>query len=243
MVRRGVAVEDLAQECGVDPKTVERWISLGRLPHRRHRWATARRLGAEEAYLWPDVLASTVGKRGDASRAELVEIYPDRASVPRELWLRLLTEAQEGIDVLVFSGTFFAQTQPRVARMLAARVAVGVQVRMCFGDPNSEAVAVRDREEGLAGTLAAKIRASLTYYREIASVEGCEVRLHPTTLYASIFRYDDEILVNPHAYGEPASVNPTFHFRRVDGGSMFDHYLSSFERVWANAMPWLGAEV
>ncbi|MFC0526576.1 XRE family transcriptional regulator [Phytohabitans kaempferiae] len=236
-------MEDLAEDCGVDPKTVERWISLGRLPHRRNRWLTARKLGAEEAYLWPDVMPSANGKRGDASRAELVEIYPDRASVPRELWLRLLTEAQERIDVLVFSGTFFAQTQPRVARMLADRLAIGVEVRMCFGDPNSEAVAVRDREEGLSGTLAAKIRASLTYYREIASAEGCEVRLHPTTLYASIFRYDDEILVNPHAYGEPASVNPTFHFRRVDGGSMFDHYLSSFERVWANAMPWLGAEV
>lgn len=106
MVRRGVAVEDLAGECGVDPKTVERWISSGRVPHRRHRWATARRLGAEEAYLWPDVLASVANKRGEASRAELIEVFPDRASVPRETWLRLLSEAQERVDVLVFSGTF-----------------------------------------------------------------------------------------------------------------------------------------
>ncbi|GEM_PF-1427495 len=30
------------------------------------------------------------------------------------------------------------------------------------------------------------------------------MRLHSTTLYSSLFRYDDEIMVNPHAYGEPA---------------------------------------
>ncbi len=243
MVRRGVRVEDLADECGVDPKTVERWISLDRLPHRRHRWTAARKLGAEEAYLWPEAVSTINGRRPDASRAELIEIYPDRASVPRELWLRLLTQAQERIDVLVFSGTFFAQTQPRVAQMLAARLAAGVQVRLCFGDQASEAVAIRDREEGLGGTLAAKIRASLTYYRSIATTEGCEVRLHGTTLYASLFRYDDEILMNPHAYGEPASANPTFHFRSLDGGGMFEHYVSSFERVWSTAMPWLGTEV
>jgi transcriptional regulator with XRE-family HTH domain len=243
MVRRGVAVEDLADDCGVDPKTVERWVSLGRVPHRRHRWTAARRLGAEEGYLWPEVVAANNNRRPDASRAELVEVYPDRATVPRETWLRLLTEAQDRIDVLVFSGTFFAQIQPRVAHMLRTRLNAGVQVRLCFGEPSSDAVATRDREEGLGGTLGAKIRASLTYYREIAAVDGCEIRLHPTTLYSSLFRYDDEILTNPHVFGEAASANPTFHFRRVDGGGLFDHYLNSFERVWATAMPWLGAEV
>jgi hypothetical protein len=48
----------------------------------------------------------------------------------------------------------------------------------------------------------------LTYYRPLVDVDGVEVRLHATTLYASLFRYDDEILVNPHAFGEPASANP-----------------------------------
>jgi hypothetical protein len=33
------------------------------------------------------------------------------------------------------------------------------------------------------------------------------MRLQATTLYASLFRYDEEILVNPHAYGAPASAN------------------------------------
>jgi transcriptional regulator with XRE-family HTH domain len=240
MLRAGISIEELADCAEVDTKTVERWISAGRLPHRQHRWATARRLGVDETYLWPDVLRRSPARRQDASRSELVELYPDRASVPRELWLRLLDEVQERVDVLVFSGTFYAQVQPRIASMLAAAAKRGMQVRMCFGDPASEAVAVRDREEGIGGTLAAKIRSALTYYRPLADVEGCEVRLHSTTLYASLFRYDDEILVNPHAYGEPASANPTLYLRRIDGGSVADHYLASFERVWATAMPWSG---
>jgi hypothetical protein len=163
--------------------------------------------------------------------------------VPRELWIRLMTEATERADVLVFSGTFYAQSQPRVARMLADAAGRGAEVRLCFGDPRSDAVATRDREEDLNGTLGAKIRASLTYCRPLTDTDGCEVRLHSTTLYASLFRYDDEIMVNPHTYGEPASANPTLHMRRLDGGQLADHYIASFERVWATAMPWPGHEI
>ena len=106
------------------------------------------------------------------------------------------------IDVLVFSGTFFAQTNPHIARMLQERAQAGVKVRLCFGDPNGEAVAVRGREEGIGDTLAAKIRASLTYYRSLVGAPGCEVRLHDTTLYNSLFRYDDQ------PAGQPAHLGP-----------------------------------
>jgi hypothetical protein len=149
-----------------------------------------------------------------------------------------MTEACERIDVLVFSGTFYAQTQPKVARMLAEAAGRGAEVRLCFGDRGSEAVAIRDREEGLGDTLAAKIRSSLTYYRPLNGISGCEIRLHSTTLYASLFRYDDEIMVNTHAWGEPSSANPVLHLRRLDGGQLADHYIASFERVWATAVPW-----
>lgn len=243
MLRQGIALEQLAEECGVETKTVERWINTGRIPHRRHRWAAAKLLVADESYLWPGVLRQSDTRKSEASRSELLEIFPDRASVPRELWLRLLNETQDHIDVLVFSGTFYAQTQPKVARMLSQAAQRGVTVRLCFGDPNSQAVEIRDREERLGGTLAAKVRSALTYYRGIVDLDGCEVRLHSTTLYASLFRYDDEILVNPHAYGEPASANATFHFRRLDGGTLADHYMASFDRVWAEAVPWSGAEI
>ena len=240
MQRTGTTTDDLALCCGVDVKTVERWISLGRVPHRANRWDAARRLGAEEAWLWPQ---AAEGRRDSAAHSELVRLYADRASVPRDTWLRLMAGARDDIAVLVMSGTFYSQTQPRIGRELASAAARGVRVRLCFGDPGSEAVATRDREEGLGGTLAAKIRSSLTYYRDAARSGDVEMRLHGCTLYASLFRYDEEIMVNPHAWGEPASANPVMHLRRLDGGTVAGHYMDSYDRVWESAKPWAGEDI
>ncbi|MGW2561754.1 XRE family transcriptional regulator [Streptomyces sp. NPDC001514] len=237
LAQRGVSPEALAEACEVDPKTVSRWLG-GRVPHPRHRFRAAQHLRVEETFLWPTP-EGRAGKPGLALGTELVGTYQNRASVPRDMWLSLLQGAQERIDVLVFSGTFFAQSNPHVAKMLTERAAAGVQVRLCFGDPNGQAAAIRGLEEGIGDTLAAKIRASLTYYRLLLTEAGCEVRLHDTTLYNSLFRYDDNMLVNPHVWGQPASANPLLHLRRVDTTGWFDNYAQSFDAVWAGARPWM----
>ena len=64
-----------------------------------------------------------------------------------------------------------------------------------------------------------------------------EVRFHETTLYNSIFRFDDDLLVNMHAYGAVAAKSPVMHVRRIAGGRLFPHYMASFERVWDEAEP------
>jgi transcriptional regulator with XRE-family HTH domain len=236
LAQRNISPESLAEACEVDPKTVGRWLG-GRVPHPRHRFRAAQYLRVDATFLWPGPLPRS-GRRSGGIVSDLVATYPNRASVPRETWLALLHEAHERIDVLVFSGTFFAQSNPRVARMLAERAANGVNVRLCFGDPDGQAVAVRGREEGIGDTLAAKIRASLTYYRPLLPEAGCEVRLHDTTLYNSIFRYDETLLVNPHIFGQPASANPVLHLKRADANGWFDSYTESFETVWAVARLW-----
>lgn len=232
--QRGIAPELLAEVCQVDPKTVSRWLG-GRVPHRRHRRSVALHLRVEEAFLWPPAPdAPPVPKN-----TELVATYPNRAEVPREVWLSLLRQATEQIDVLVFSGTFFAQSNPQVAKMLAKRAEHGVHVRLCFGDPTGDAVDARGREEGIGGdTLAAKIRASLTYYRPLLGRERCEVRLHNTTLYNSLFRYDDILMVNPHIWGQPASANPVLQLKRIGDTGWFDNYAESFDAIWADAQTW-----
>lgn len=237
LAQRGVEPAALAEACEVDPKTIGRWLG-GRVPHPRHRFRAARFLRVEESFLWP-APRSRAGRPTGGPGGELIGAYQDRAGVPREIWLTLLQEARRQIDVLVLSGTFFAQSNPQVARMLTERAADGVRVRLCFGDPNGNAAAVRGREEGIGDAVAAKIRASLTYYRPLLPKDGCEVRLHDTTLYNSLFRYDDDLLVNPHIYGQPASANPLLHLRRVDTAGWFDNYAQSFEAVWALARPWL----
>jgi hypothetical protein len=237
LAQRGVSPESLAEACEVDPKTVGRWLA-GRIPHPRLRFRVAQHLRVEATFLWPEPQAR-MDRRDGGSVAELVRSYQNRATVARETWLTLLQEAQERIDVLVFSGTFFAQSNPHVAEMLAERARDGVVVRLCFGDPTGQAVATRGREEGIGGDiLAAKIRASLTYYRGLRSLDRCEVRLHDTTLYSSLFRYDDHLLINPHIFGQPASANPLFHLKRVEANGWFDNYVRSFEAVWTGARPW-----
>lgn len=161
LAQRGVSPESLAEVCEVDPKTVSRWLG-GRVPHPRHRFRAAQHLRVEETFIWPSPQART-GKPGAGLGIELVGTYQNRASVPRDMWLSLLQGAKEQIDVLVFSGTFFAQSNPHVTKMLTERAADGVHVRLCFGDPSGQAAAIRGREEGIGDTLAAKIRASLTY--------------------------------------------------------------------------------
>ena len=78
--------------------------------------------------------------------------------------------------------------------------------------------------------------ASRTWSRR-SGAPGIEVRQHRTVLYNSLYRFDDEMLVNTHVVGSPAPQNPVLHLQRVAGGHLFDHYLKSFERVWDSAEP------
>jgi hypothetical protein len=69
----------------------------------------------------------------------------------------------------------------------------------------------------------------------ITDAPGVELRFHATTLYNSIYRFDDDMLVNAHVYGAPAAHSPVLHLRRLPGGRLVDHYQASFERVWEQA--------
>ncbi|WP_150241495.1 DUF5919 domain-containing protein [Nocardiopsis quinghaiensis] len=234
LLQRGATPATLAEEIGVDAKSVERWITQGRTPYRRHRYAAAAYLGVEETYLWPKALSPEQSKA--ASQSEIVEIYPHRWSVPNDLWRRIFENAQQEISVLVFSG-FFLADDPSMIKLLADKAKAGVRVRMLLGDPDSEAVAQRGRDEGLNELFAAKIRNVIVLYRSLRQVPGVEFRLHGTTLYNSLYRADDQLIVNTHVYGAMASEAPVFHLRKIPGGEMVSTYLESYEKVWAQASP------
>jgi hypothetical protein len=230
-----LTVADLAAHVGVDVKTVERWIAKGRVPYRSHRTTTAALLRTTEAFLWPEVLDDP--HAASTSRAELVTLYPNRGAVPAELWMRLIDEAKEHIDVLVFAGLFLPDGHPELVKVLIAKAEQGTTIRLALGDPDSEAVRLRGQEEHIGEGMAARVRLSLAYLDEAIRAPGVELRLHTTTLYNSIYRLDGDMLVNTHAYGFPAAQSPVLHLRRLAGGSLFDHYQASFERVWAQARP------
>ncbi|MFI6817237.1 helix-turn-helix domain-containing protein [Nonomuraea sp. NPDC050328] len=234
LLQRGVSIAQLAEAIAVDPKTVERWVTKGRAPYRKHRFAVASYLETEETYLWPEAL--TRDQVASASESEIVTVYPHRWAVPRDVWGRLFADASEEIGVLVYSGLFLAD-DAGIVRMFGEKADAGVRVRILLGDPDCPEVAQRGKDEGIDEGMAFKIRNVLVLYRSLRERDNVEFRLHSTVLYNSIYRADDQFLVNTHVYGVPAGNAPVFHLRRVVGGDMVTTYANSFERVWDGARP------
>lgn len=226
-------IQSLADHVGVDPKTVERWITTDRVPHRNHRWKTAKFLAVDEVYLWPSVEPQAK----TASTAELVTFYPNRGAVPGHLLSSLIDNATSQIEILVYAGLFLFDTHPDLSDDLAEKAKAGTQIRILLGDPESEMVLRRGEEEGIGDNLASRARITHSYLKSAARTPGLEVRLHGTILYNSIYRFDDDVLVNPHVLGAPAGQNPVLHFRYVPGGRMFRHYMKSFDYAWERGRP------
>ncbi|MFJ5967277.1 helix-turn-helix domain-containing protein [Streptomyces sp. NPDC093060] len=232
LLARGMTVQDLADKIDVNPKTVERWITQGKVPYRRHQYATATALNVDVTTLWDD--SRMVDTATDLSKAEIVTVYPHRHTVPPGLWRDVYERAERNLDVLVYSGLFLSE-DPLFLDLLKKKVQGSTQVRILLGDPDCEAVRQRGIDEGHR-IMDGKIRNALLNYRPLSeSHPDIGFRLHATTLYNSIYRSDDEMLVNPHVYGIGAYMAPVFHLRRLTGGGLFDTYANSIEQTWGGA--------
>jgi transcriptional regulator with XRE-family HTH domain len=238
LLERGVTLDKLADVAEVDAKTVERWVTRGRLPYRRHRFTVAAFFGVEESYIWPDALGRD--QVAVVSQSEVVAVYPHRSEVPRDVWGHLFAQAEREIGVLVYSGLFLWE-DAGVQKILRDKASAGVRVRILLGDPDSQVVADRGDDEGVGDAQAAKIRNALALYRPLRQAGGAEFRFHRTVLYNSIYRADDQVLVNTRIQGVTAAHAPVWHLRKLAGGELAGLYLDSFERVWESATPADGA--
>lgn len=227
---------DVATALGVDPKTVQRWLS-GRVPHPRHRWAVADLVQLDEQQLWPgpDTPAPPVSHEIKAS-------YPYRSAVPRHEWHQLFASAEREINILVYAALFLAEDGGLV-RLLADKARAGVSVRLLMANPDSPRMTERGIEEGIGDAVAARVHNAIALFRPLLETDGVETRQHDTVLYNSIFRADDELLVNPQVHGIAAAYAPVLHLRRVELSGMFATYIDCFERVWADAAPMSTADV
>ncbi|MEV1239473.1 helix-turn-helix transcriptional regulator [Nonomuraea sp. NPDC049750] len=223
---------DVAAALTVDPKTVARWLN-GRTPYPRHRWAIADLLHLNEADLWPDI-----AQRHRALTDGLQAIYPHRWAVPRTVWRNHFQQATEEIGILAYSALFLAEDRG-LLDILTTRAGAGVNIRILLGDPEAPEVAARGVDEGIGpAVMAARVNNALTLYRPLLDVDGVEMRHHRTVLYSSIYRADDELLVNTHAYATPAANAPVIHLRNNDDQGPADVYLTSFERTWTTGQPY-----
>src|SRR3954452_19998259 len=93
----GMTIAELSEQIDVDPKTVERWILAGRLPHRANRQAVSAALRRGEDFLWPESISESRSR--SASQAEFIELHPSRGAVPATTWRTMLEDAKESVDL------------------------------------------------------------------------------------------------------------------------------------------------
>lgn len=225
--------DSLAREIGLDPKSVQRWITRDVTPRRATAQRAARLLGVPASWLWPDLEPD----RESASRAEVVTIYPHRSEVPKHLWLDLLTSSQERVWLYANASLFLPEDNPESIDIIKRKAESGVEVRVLMADPDSPECVLRGVEERLFDAIPARVRMALAYYAPLVGVPGVEFRLQRATLYNSIFVYDEEMLINQHVYGMYGYMAPILQLRRIEGGDFFSMYVRSFERVWEVGSP------
>lgn len=130
--------------------------------------------------------------------------------------------------------------RPNLLSEMKRKANDGVRIRLLFGDRESEAVIQRSTDERIGPrTISAKIDHVLAHFTPLFGTAGVEARLHGTVLYNSIYRFDDEMIVNPHVYGKIASHAPALHVRKpaIGESELFDMYAYSFDAVWDKAAP------
>lgn len=231
MKARHMTVADVAERLSVDTKTVERWLQ-GRTPHARLRWALAEVLAQDEDVLWPDARRHFA----DASAGELVHMYTHRSDVPPDVWWTLLCAAEREIGVLAYAALFLPE-RAGLIDLLETKASGGCVVRILLADPTSQKLRERGAEEQYGEGIVSRVRVALRHYQPLTSCPGVEVRVHGTTLYNSIFRFDDTLLVNAHIWGRNAYAAPVLRVQRLHPGGLFDSYAESFAAIWEGGQP------
>jgi hypothetical protein len=108
---------------------------------------------------------------------------------------------------------------------------------LALGDATSEAVRQRGEDERFGEGIESRVTLAIKHLDPIRRGSGVEIRLHQTTLYNSIYRFDDQLLVNTHLWGVNAYEAPLLHLRRAQGGKLFDVYARNLEQIWATSAP------
>src|SRR4051812_9696273 len=129
--QHGWSNSELATQLGVDPKTVERWVTTGRTPHPRWRERASALLGVPVAVLWPDCAGFMDGT------SELVGIYRTRTELAPSTVRSLLDASTRHVYLLAYAALWLWDSVPAFADTLARKAANGVDVRVCLGDPDS----------------------------------------------------------------------------------------------------------
>src|SRR6266508_2987925 len=129
MSRCGLTAQALADSIGIDAKTVERWISTGRVPYVRTAIAAAHALEEDPVFLWPTL------HRGRAARAlptEIVAVYEQRSQVSPPMWRAFFEKASSNIDILVYAAVHLHESISGFNQLLGDKAKEGCAIRIAL---------------------------------------------------------------------------------------------------------------
>ncbi|WP_425831742.1 hypothetical protein [Streptomyces fractus] len=223
MIAANVTTEALAEHVGIDVKSAERWLSLGRTPHARHAHAAASFLHADPYHLWP-----AMGQRrrsAVAPQAEVVASYSTRSTVPMDLWRDVLASAAMTLDLAVANLVFLAHVVTDLPDLIGEKAAAGARVRIVIPET------LTGRAPQIADALVA-----------LADRPGIQLATH-AGLVADVLRADDDLLVSTPVDGMIPSLAPVLHLRRLGTAPLTGCYMASLDHLVMSAEPYMPAPI
>ncbi|WP_017597355.1 hypothetical protein [Nocardiopsis lucentensis] len=102
---------------------------------------------------------------------------------------------------------------------------------MLIGDPDCDVLRTRGQEERFGHGIESRCRLARPHYQALPQTAGIPVAQHPTTLYGTGYRADDDMYVDTHLNGVNAYGKPVLLLRRHDDGGPFDAYAAGSDAV------------
>jgi len=165
-----------------------------------------------------------------------VRPYAGRGLITRDQWNGIIGGAT-GHLWLYGMAEFGYATDDETPGILKAAAEAGCSVRVLLLDPDCAVAAAVDADEGSpAGTLPARIRASLARFgamREACPAIG--LRLYDAYPTVSIVRGDEAMLVTPYLRYVLGGNSPTFALTADSAPGLFSRWERHFESMWANS--------
>jgi hypothetical protein len=223
----------LAEKCGVDSKTVDRWLGDDqRVPHPRQRQAAAAALRTEPEVIWPAIRGLT--GRSPALR-EIEAAFPTRSALPSPVWGELIRQATRELTFAGYTSYFMWLTIPNLRDTLRAKAEQGVGIRFLLGDPDSPVTAAREQVEAVPLTVRSRIAITLSELEPLRDVPGIEVRFSDRHISLSVWMFDEQMIVSTHVAANVGHDSPTYRIRRSGDGSLFKAYGDHVNTLWNTA--------
>jgi transcriptional regulator with XRE-family HTH domain len=208
----GLTIEQLAEVIGVDPKSVQRWVTGATVPYPRHRAAISQALNRTERELWPDEKtgqAPTENKDENDGQRASSEVtgawaYADDPGAPD--LVAFITDTTGPVDVL--DSCCGIELTPEVVDALRLQADAGRPVRILTDG-------------------------SAPHWEPLLGHPQIELYLSEIPGEYWLIKTPDRMLMTINLEHAPdGTPPPMLELKATAGGGLFERLASKFEELW-----------